>query len=72
VLWRTAIFIPVLLTGVSLGARRFLGTTPEAFRKATLILLTAPSVALSARAAISYGRKARAWALADPLVRQRV
>lgn len=53
VLWRTAIFIPVLLIGVSLGARRFLGTTPEAFRKATLILLTALSVALFARAAIS-------------------
>jgi hypothetical protein len=52
VLWRTAIFLPVLLIGVSLGARHFLGATPEAFRKVALILLIALSVALFARAVI--------------------
>ena len=52
VLWRTAIFLPVLLIGVSLGARQFLGTTPEAFRKVALILLIALSVALFARSVI--------------------
>ena len=52
VLWRTAIFLPVLLIGVSLGARQFLGATPEAFRKVALILLIALSVALFARAVI--------------------
>ncbi len=50
VLWRTAIFLPVLLIGVSLGTRQFLGATPEAFRKVVLILLIALSVALFARA----------------------
>ncbi|MCH7776572.1 MAG: sulfite exporter TauE/SafE family protein [Gemmatimonadetes bacterium] len=52
VLWRTVFFLPVLLIGVNLGTRRFLGTTPEAFRKVALILLTALSVALFARAVI--------------------
>ncbi len=52
VLWRTVIFLPVLLIGVNLGTRRFLGTTPEAFRNVALILLTALSVALFARAVI--------------------
>ncbi|MEE8534343.1 MAG: hypothetical protein V3S95_12450, partial [Alphaproteobacteria bacterium] len=52
VLWRTAIFLPVLLIGVSLGARQFLGATPEALRTVALILLIALSVALFARAVI--------------------
>ncbi len=52
VLWRTVIFLPVLLMGVNLGSRQFLGTTPEAFRKVALILLIALSVALFARAVI--------------------
>ena len=52
VLWRTAIFLPVRLIGVSLGARQFLGATPEEFRKVAQILLIALLIDLFARAVI--------------------
>lgn len=37
----TAIAIPVLIIGVWLGGRQFLGATPESFRRTTLLLLMA-------------------------------
>jgi uncharacterized protein len=49
ILWRTAVFIPIVLIGVSISARRFLGTKPETYRKVVLALLMGLSVALLAR-----------------------
>jgi uncharacterized protein len=50
ILWRTAVFIPLVLIGVWIGARRFFGTKPETFRKVTLVLLMGLSGGLLARA----------------------
>lgn len=51
-LWRTAVFLPVLLLGVALGNRRFLATSPETFRRVALILLMALAIALFARSVL--------------------
>ncbi len=50
ILWRTALFLPILFLGVWLGNRRFIDTEPESFRKFALCLLMALSVGLIARA----------------------
>jgi hypothetical protein len=50
VLWRTAVFLPVLLLGVALGHRGFLGTSQATFRRAALVLLMALALALLIRA----------------------
>jgi uncharacterized membrane protein YfcA len=36
--------LPILALGVWLGGKRFLGTTPEAFRRTTLMLLMAIAI----------------------------
>jgi len=51
-LWRCALFLPVLLFGVALGNRRFLATSPETFRKVALVLLMALAAALFARSVV--------------------
>jgi uncharacterized membrane protein YfcA len=38
-LWLAVISLPVVALGVWLGGRRFLGTTPDTFRRTTLVLL---------------------------------
>jgi uncharacterized protein len=38
-IWLVVIALPILALGVWLGGRRFLGTTPDAFRRTTLVLL---------------------------------
>jgi hypothetical protein len=52
-LWRTLAFVPLLIAGVVLGNRRFLGTDPETFKRIALAVLVALSVALLVRAAWS-------------------
>ncbi|MFO1171100.1 MAG: sulfite exporter TauE/SafE family protein [Hyphomicrobiaceae bacterium] len=37
--WRAALFLPVLLIGISLGARSFKGSDPAVFRRRVLILI---------------------------------
>ena len=49
ILWRTACFLPFLLLGVAAGQRRFLGTSPETFKKLALLLLMGLSIVLLAR-----------------------
>jgi uncharacterized membrane protein YfcA len=49
VLARTALFLPVMLVGVWLGARHFIQTSPESFKRFALILLMALGVALLLR-----------------------
>lgn len=49
ILWRTAMFIPIVLIGVSIGARRFLGTKPQTFRRMTLVLLMSLGMTLLVR-----------------------
>ena len=49
ILWRTAVFLPILAIGVSAGNRQFLGTSPETFKKVALVLLIGLSVALFVR-----------------------
>lgn len=51
VLWRTLTFMPLLIAGVVLGNRRFLGTDPDMFKRIALAALMALSVALLVRAA---------------------
>ena len=50
VLWRTAVFLPLLIAGVALGNRGFLKTDPDTFKKAALFVLMALSILLFARA----------------------
>jgi uncharacterized membrane protein YfcA len=50
VLWRTALFLPVLFLGVQLGSRRFIRGEPESFRRFALCLLMALAIGLFARA----------------------
>ncbi|MFQ6023377.1 MAG: TSUP family transporter [Acidiferrobacterales bacterium] len=50
VLMRTALLLPVVLTGIALGNRRFIRTEPEAFRRFALLLLALLSVAVFLRA----------------------
>jgi uncharacterized protein len=52
-LWRTLAFVPLLIAGVVLGNRRFLGTDPETFKRIALAVLVMLSVALLVRAAWS-------------------
>ena len=42
---QTALLLPAMLVGTALGGRRFLGTSPEAFRRVALILLGALGIA---------------------------
>ena len=51
VLWRAAIFLPILIAGVVVGNRGFVKTDPETFKKVALFVLLALSVLLFARAA---------------------
>lgn len=51
VLWRTAIFLPVLIAGVVVGNRGFVRTDPETFKRVALFVLIALSVLLGLRAA---------------------
>jgi uncharacterized membrane protein YfcA len=46
VLARTALFLPAMLLGVWLGARHFIHTSPESFKRFALILLMALGAAL--------------------------
>jgi uncharacterized protein len=50
VLWRTLIFLPLLIAGVFLGNRGFLGTDPGTFKRIALVVLMVLSVALLVRA----------------------
>lgn len=50
VLWRTLVFLPVLLAGVTLGNRGFLRTDQETFKRISLVVLMVLSLALLARA----------------------
>lgn len=51
VLWRTAIFLPILIAGVVVGNRGFVKTDPESFKRVALFVLMALSVLLGVRAA---------------------
>ena len=51
VLWRTAIFLPILIAGVVVGNRGFVKTDPESFKRVSLFVLMALSVLLGVRAA---------------------
>ena len=51
VLWRTAVFLPVLIAGVVAGNRGFVKTDPESFKRVALFVLMALSVLLVVRAA---------------------
>lgn len=51
VLWRTAVFVPILIAGVVVGNRGFLKTDPESFKRVALFVLMALSVLLVVRAA---------------------
>ena len=51
VLWRTAVFLPILIVGVVVGNRGFLKTDPESFKRVALFVLMALSVLLVVRAA---------------------
>ncbi len=48
--WRTALFLPLLFLGSSLGAAGFLKTDPEKFRKLSLYVLLVLSLILMVRA----------------------
>jgi uncharacterized membrane protein YfcA len=37
--WRAALFLPVLLIGITIGARSFRGSDPETFRRRVLMLI---------------------------------
>ena len=50
VLWRTAVFLPLLIAGVAIGNRGFLKTDPDTFKKAALFVLMALSILLFVRA----------------------
>lgn len=50
VFWRTALFLPLLFLGVSIGNRGFLKTDPETFKQIALFVLMALSLGLLARA----------------------
>jgi uncharacterized membrane protein YfcA len=45
--------LPILLVGMWLGTRHFLGATPRSFRRVTLLLLIALAVLGIARACLS-------------------
>ena len=47
-----ALFLPAMLVGTALGGRRFLGTSPEAFRRVALLLLAALGLAGLVRAVL--------------------
>jgi uncharacterized protein len=49
---RLALFVPAMLIGTALGGRRFLTTTPETFRRATLLLLVMLGIAGVVRAVV--------------------
>jgi uncharacterized membrane protein YfcA len=49
ILWRTALFLPILLLGVAAGHHQFVGTSPETAKKIALLLLMGLSLALLAR-----------------------
>ena len=51
ILWRTLLFLPALLIGVTLGNRGFLRTDPETFKRIALAVLMLLSLALLIRAA---------------------
>ncbi|MDE0212145.1 MAG: sulfite exporter TauE/SafE family protein [Boseongicola sp.] len=51
VLWRTAIFLPVLVVGVVAGNHGFVRTDPESFKRTAILVLMALSVLLGVRAA---------------------
>jgi hypothetical protein len=51
-LLRVVLFLPAMLVGTALGGRRFLGTTPETFRRVALVLLMALGLAGVLRAAL--------------------
>jgi len=53
VLWRTLVFMPLLIGGTVLGNRGFLGTDPDTFKRIALVILMVLSVALIVRAAWS-------------------
>jgi len=53
VMVRTAILIPVVILGAAIGQRGFLRADPEFFRRATLILLAALSIALVLRVVVT-------------------
>jgi hypothetical protein len=38
-LWRAALFLPVLIVGITVGARSFRGSDPDAFRRRVLMLI---------------------------------
>ena len=48
--WRTALFLPLLFLGVSIGNREFIKTDPETFKKIALYVLMALSILLFIRA----------------------
>lgn len=50
VLWRTAVFLPILFAGVAIGNRGFLKTDPDTFKKTALFVLMALALVLLARA----------------------
>ena len=47
---RVGLFLPAMLAGTAVGGRRFLGTTPETFRRVVLVVLMALGVIGVARA----------------------
>ena len=51
VVWRTAVFLPILIAGVVVGNRGFVNTDPESFKRVALFVLMALSVLLGVRAA---------------------
>ncbi len=48
--WRTALFLPLLFLGSSIGSKGFLKTDPDKFRKISLYTLLVLSVILMIRA----------------------
>jgi hypothetical protein len=50
VLMRTAVFLPLMVLGVWLGARHFIKTEPESFKRFALLLLMGLAVAVLAKA----------------------
>ena len=50
---RIALFLPAMLVGTALGQRRFVRTTPEAFRRVALLLVMALGVAGLLRALLA-------------------
>ena len=51
VVWRTTVFLPILIAGVVVGNRGFVNTDPESFKRVALFVLMALSVLLGVRAA---------------------